>query len=260
MADLNAFINKYNGRLVPSCGGYPNQCVSLSQAWASELGVAGCPIFPVGAAKDMLYSRQDAFDTIINTPTNVPQNGDILVWNNTVGAYGHTAVFIDGNASNFRSFDINWPTGSLAHIQNHNYNGVAGWLRRKAATPPPTGGNGMGVPNAQYDAVVVDNYNLNLRIRALESELKNAGGSSEQVIALNKQLTDRVNEMQKTLDAANKLIESLKNNTTTATQDKKIAELQAEIEALKNSTPSTLDSFSLGELLTAAFKKTFKIR
>ena len=62
MADLNAFINKYNGRLVPSCGGYPNQCVSLSQAWASELGVAGCPIFPVGAAKDMLYSRQDAFD------------------------------------------------------------------------------------------------------------------------------------------------------------------------------------------------------
>ncbi len=35
------------------------------------------------------------------------------------------------NQSAFTSFDQNWPEKSLCHFQNHSYNGVVGWLRRK---------------------------------------------------------------------------------------------------------------------------------
>lgn len=52
----------------------------------------------------------------------------------------------------------------------------------------------MGVPNAQYDAVVVDNYNLNLRIRALEAEI---GGIASERDALKKEVANLKAEIVK---------------------------------------------------------------
>jgi hypothetical protein len=128
---LQQFIGAWDGKFIPSRGGITGQCVSMVQKWAEDNGVTGTPVFPVAAAKDMPGTRKDFFDWIPNTPTGVPQAGDIVVWGNQVGQYGHTAIFIDGNAQSFRSFDQNWPVGTAAHIQQHNYNGVLGWLRFK---------------------------------------------------------------------------------------------------------------------------------
>jgi hypothetical protein len=136
MVTLQQFINAWNGKMIPSRGGITGQCVSMVQHWAEDQGVTGTPVFPVAAAKDMPGTRKDFFDWIPNTPTGVPQAGDIVVWGTQVGQWGHTAIFIDGNASSFRSFDQNWPVGSAAHIQAHNYNGVLGWLRLKKAAQP----------------------------------------------------------------------------------------------------------------------------
>ena len=132
---LQQFMNAWQGKKVPSRGGISGQCVSMVQKWAEDNGVTGTPVFPVAAAKDMPGTRKDFFDWIPNTPTGVPQAGDIVVWGNAVGQYGHTAIFIDGNAQSFRSFDQNWPVGTAAHIQQHNYNGVLGWLRFKKPAP-----------------------------------------------------------------------------------------------------------------------------
>ncbi len=145
--NLQQFIATWNGKLIPSRGGIVGQCVSMVQKWAEDNGVTGTPVFPVAAAKDMPGARKDFFDWIPNTPTGVPQPGDIIVWGSQVGQYGHTAIFIDGNAQSFRSFDQNWPVGSAAHIQAHNYTGVLGWLRLKK---PNQGGTVMDTADGQW--------------------------------------------------------------------------------------------------------------
>lgn len=132
--NLSDFMARWNGKMIPSRGGILGECVSLTQAWAEVNGVTGTPVFPVAAAKDMVNSRPDFFTWIANTPTGVPSAGDIIVWNTQVGKWGHTAVFINGNSTTFNSFDQNWPIGSPAHTQAHNYNGVVGWLRLKGNT------------------------------------------------------------------------------------------------------------------------------
>ena len=145
----------------------------------------------------------------------------------------------------------------LSFIQNHNYNGVVGWLRLKSKPAPQTGGNGMGVPNAQYDAVVVDNYNLNLRIRGLEGEVSGLKAERDGLQQQIKQYNDRIKELESTLAKANELIDKLSNDTTSTTLTKQIEKLQSRIAELENSTPTTLSSYSIGELISAVIKKLF---
>ena len=263
--NVQDFINYWNGKYIPSRGGITGQCVSMVQKWAEDHGIGGTPVFPVPAAKDMVGLRPDAFNWIPNTPTGVPQPGDIIVWNTAVGPWGHTAIFIDGNASSFRSFDQNWPTGSAAHIQNHNYNGVVGWLRFKQA-PAPTPAEGNMTPEQEklaYNivlgrqpepgAVLGQRTAFNF-IKDAEKEISaNRAGTAIQI----KQLNDRVNELQSTLAKANELIDKLSHDTTSATLSKQIEKLQTRIAELENSTPTSLSSYSIGELISAVFKKIF---
>lgn len=158
---IQEFINKYNGQYIASRGGITGQCVSLVQRFAEENGVGGTPVFPVPAAKDMVNIRLDAFDWIGNTPSNVPQPGDIIVFGTAVGPYGHTSVFEHGDSNSFVSFDQNWPGGSAAHRQDHNYNGVLGWLRLK-------GQDNMG----QIDDLVNANFVLTQKVAELEQRVK----------------------------------------------------------------------------------------
>lgn len=264
----DAFYHEWDGRQVPSRGGITGQCVSLVQRWAEENGVSGTPVFPVPAAKDMVNARPDTYQWIPNTPSGVPGNGDIVVWGTGVGPYGHTAVFIDGDANNFRSFDQNWPTGSAAHVQNHNYNGVAGWLRLKGQAQTPQGEGNM-TPDQERKAYQVvlgrdpePGVPLGQRtaFHFIEDAATEVQNNRAQTAAQLKQLNDRVNEQQTALDKANKLITELQGDNNSAALTKKITELQKQIEDLQNSNPSSLDSYSLGELLSAAFKKTFKIK
>lgn len=99
-------------------------------------------------------------------------------------------------------------------------------------------------------------------IKDAENELTAIrAGNAAQV----KQLTDRVNELQKTVDSANTLVKKLQDELVAGGGDKasltkKVEELQKQVEALKNSTPTTLDSFTVGELVTAIIKKITKIK
>lgn len=267
MANLNEFINAWTGQYIPSRGGIKGQCVSMVQHWAEDNGVGGTPVFPVAAAKDMPNQRGDAFNWITNTPTGVPQPGDIIVWNTAVGPYGHTAIFVDGNASSFRSFDQNWPTGSAAHIQNHNYNGVVGWLRFKNQQPQQ--GESNMTPDQEklaYNIVLGRNPEPGAKLgnRTAWGFINDAKVELDQIREGNanqiKQLNDRVKELENTLTKANELIDKLSNDNTSATLTKQIEKLQARIAELENSTPTSLDSYSVGELISTAFKKILKIK
>jgi hypothetical protein len=104
-----------------------------------------------------MVKGHELFDKIDNTPTGVPLKGDIIFWGTGIGPYGHVAIMIQGDANSFRSFDQNFPTGSVCHAQNHpNYTGVLGWLRLKPSVPMAT------ISQAELDAIRKardDNFN-----------------------------------------------------------------------------------------------------
>lgn len=130
---IKTFVDQNNGKYLDFDGAYGAQCVDLIQFWCKA---NGWPTFS-GNAINIFGQHPSIFDSIKNTPTGIPQPGDILVWGTGLGPYGHTAIFISGDTKTFLSFDINYPLGTPAHVQSHNYNALIGWLHPKNAPVDP---------------------------------------------------------------------------------------------------------------------------
>jgi hypothetical protein len=126
MQTLQEFINKWNGKYCEIAGSpsAANQCVDLANQWIRD-GL-GLPIIEWTNAVDFpkKASNKD-YQYILNTPTGVPVAGDLIIWGGNVG---HIAIFVEGDTNSFKSFDQNYPTGSVCKIVTHNYNNVIGWL------------------------------------------------------------------------------------------------------------------------------------
>lgn len=128
---LQQFIEKWNGQYLEVAGPTAvNQCVDLANAYIRD--VLGLPMIEWTNAKDFPAKGGNLYTYVQNTPTGVPQEGDLVIWD---GEYGHIAIFIEGDANSFRSFDQNYPTGTPCHVQNHTYANVLGWLHAKAPEP-----------------------------------------------------------------------------------------------------------------------------
>lgn len=136
---VDEFFKKYNGKGIDFDGFYGFQCMDLAQQYVKDC-VGGKQLGGPNAKDCWTNYPKETFDRITNTPTGVPQLGDIVIWGAMPGnVYGHIAVYYAGNTVNFTSFDQNWPVGSTSHFQVHNYNYVLGWLRPKVSpTPTPT--------------------------------------------------------------------------------------------------------------------------
>jgi hypothetical protein len=142
MSDVvDRFYARTNGQRINSCGGILGQCVAGVQSYTNvELGIGGCPAFPVAGAKDMFGTRTDAFDWVRNTPEGVPPRGAIMVWNGNVGGgWGHTGVVTAANVNTFDCYQQNDPTGSGMHVKTYNYNNVRGWGIPKGGQLNPGG-------------------------------------------------------------------------------------------------------------------------
>lgn len=134
--NLDQFIEKYNGKRVCDLdGGYCGECLSLVKRYISEVFGINPPPSGVNSAYGYWSNFPDplgaVFEKIPNTPSGIPQKGDIIIWGLSAGSYGHISIFIEGTAGSFRSFDQNWSVGSNSHIQGHYYNNVIGWLHPK---------------------------------------------------------------------------------------------------------------------------------
>lgn len=146
MADVvDKFYARTNGQAINSCGGIKGQCVAGVQSYTNiELGIGGCPAFPVAGAKDMFGTRTDAFDWVRNTPEGVPPRGAIMVWNGRVGGgWGHTGVVTAANVNTFDCFQQNDPYHSPMHVKTYNYANVIGWAIPKGGQLNPQGGEVM---------------------------------------------------------------------------------------------------------------------
>jgi hypothetical protein len=212
------FINQYDGKGINFDGAYGNQCVDLYRQFVKD--VCGVPQSPSVAGAKNIWDTYLAlyFDRIANTPTGVPEKGDIVIWGSLIGTYGHVAVFIAGDATNFTSFDQNWPDAGgkgVAHKQTHTYKGVLGWLRlKKPAAPAEDPRDG--------------------RIRELESQLAAANAQAvdrtdlaAKVENLQQQSTDKDTEVEMLHQEVDRLSQT---NEQLAT---KITELEGIIEGLE---------------------------
>jgi len=131
---INEFFNAYEGLWVETNKGSDastlDQCVDAWRTYNEK--VIGGP-FMYGNAVDFWTNYPtDFYDKIPNTPTGIPQLGDVMIWGTRYGKYGHIAVCTDiADVKTFTSFDQNDPIGEPCHYQPHNYTGVLGWLRPK---------------------------------------------------------------------------------------------------------------------------------
>jgi Skp family chaperone for outer membrane proteins len=188
---VDQFVEKYLGKKIDFDGAYGGQCVDLFRQYVKEVlelpqpkGVNGAAEFWTGYDNDP--NLKNNYEKIANTPTGVPQKGDVMLWNKKAGGgFGHVSVFLSGNVDTFVSFDQNWPTLSVCTKTNHNYTNVYGWLRakKKEVTPPPQPPPNPADPRdeqiAQLKAEVA-----NLRLTVTERE--------DALTEVRKQLSDAV--------------------------------------------------------------------
>lgn len=137
--EVNKFFTTYNGKPIDFDKNKKYWCVDVFRQYCVDvLGISGWIIPAVSYAKQLFTDFPDNgnkyFVKIYNTPYNVPQKGDVIIWGVyplVTGFSGHVAICYDANILNLVSFEQNYPTGSLCHFQKHSYKGVLGWLRLK---------------------------------------------------------------------------------------------------------------------------------
>lgn len=139
---LNDFVKKYNNKATDFDKQYGPQCVDLFNQYLVDcLGILN-PIgmFSVASAYQIwdLAKDNSKFERIENSPTNVPQAGDIIIWNQGVGPHGHVAIFLSGGVMDFKSFDQNWNGVQRCIETTHSYNNIIGWLRPVKETVAPS--------------------------------------------------------------------------------------------------------------------------
>lgn len=107
---LNEFLNKYKvGKSYGYNGTYIGECVSLVKNYIKE--VLGVTPQAIGNAKDYWSKRNGAylkgiFTPIANTPSFVPQRGDVFV--RTSGTYGHIGIVLEATKDYFYTVEQNY--------------------------------------------------------------------------------------------------------------------------------------------------------
>lgn len=279
MADqLDRFYGNWHDKQVPSRGGITGQCVSLVQKYLEEqFNAPGTPVFPVQYAKQMFGQRNDLGAWVANTPTGVPPRGAIMVLDGRYGGgAGHTGVVVDANQNTYRLFQQNDPYGSGAHVTEYNYNGAIGWMI-------PNGLGNQPTPPQGDDKMTPEQHKAAYRIvlgREAEAGAGNGGLTAWEFInqaqaelaaqraATAQRLTDltnRVTQLEKVVTDAQKVVTEQQKALADAGDinsklDKQIEALNKKIDELSSGQQPGLNSYSLGELLSAAFAKLFKIK
>lgn len=131
---FNNFVSKFNGYATDFDGSAGAQCVDLIKMYLYYV----FDIKPQSIGNAEAYWRRynelpylhDNFERIANTPTFVPQKGDIAVWDKRHGKYGHVAICSgEGNTKYFYSYDQNWLIKKMHRVRHDYKGGFAGVLR-----------------------------------------------------------------------------------------------------------------------------------
>lgn len=128
---LSENLGKYVERVD---AGALNQCFDWAIYWCEYLGFPKTIFSGLYGAHE-IYDKwsHPSFEKIPNSPTFVPQKGDICVWSGSLnGGIGHIAVATGkGDVNTFESSDQNWKIGSAVSLVTHNYSSFLGVQRLK---------------------------------------------------------------------------------------------------------------------------------
>lgn len=127
--NLDQFFNTWNGRFVEELDPTnENQCKDLAQKYVKD--VLNQPYLPLGNANLMFsLAQNDIYNKYVNTVSNFPQRGDLVIWDSRYGKYGHIAIVMSANLFWFTAFEQNDPFESPCHLKRYSYFGVRGWVR-----------------------------------------------------------------------------------------------------------------------------------
>lgn len=139
---LNQFVENTQGQFIEvSSKEALYQCMDLAYIWVFCLGFPKVTIQNQYAYQVFTSPKEithQYFDIVANTPDGVPPEGSLIIWSNQYGPAGHIAIVISANKTKFTCFEQNNPLGTNAHIEEHSYSKVLGWLVPKipVVTPP----------------------------------------------------------------------------------------------------------------------------
>ena len=232
--NVTEFVKKFNGTYVEVAGTTAqNQCVDLANLYIRDF--LGLPIIEWTNAVDFPSKvNADDYDYILNTPNGVPQEGDLVIWG---GTYGHIAIFIEGNATRFTSFDENFPIGSPCHIQEHTYLSpkVLGWLHpRKQILDLQAQLDQMRAErddNWQIVIAIANKLNVSTNKDVILAELDKLVVLEDAVVQKDHQLSDKdqiITSIKAEAETLTKQVNDLSIANTVA--QKAIAELQSKAD------------------------------
>jgi hypothetical protein len=140
------FVEKYNKGRWDFDGYYGPQCVDLFRFYIRDVlnlsqpkGVQGAKDFWANYDTDQILKKN--FKQIENTPSAIPEEGDVVIWSGKVGGgFGHIAMAIRGNINTFVSLDQNWKGQGNTDEVTHDYKNIYGWFRPLPSPPQPPSG------------------------------------------------------------------------------------------------------------------------
>lgn len=273
-SEFNQKVDAFILRHIDKIEGYPagqyvGECLSEAKIYMKELWGFNPPSSGVNSAygywTNFPAPLGEYFDKIANTPTGVPQKGDIVIWKAALAGskgYGHIAIATGkGDANNFEAFGQNWG-GKNAHHVTYDYKNVYGWLRPKniddaPPTPPPAvDPKDEQIKNLQRELGVANTARSALEAELvttkdiLESNVKQIG-DLQTLIANNQTYMDKQDAK---IAGYESTIAEIKNQNILDLADK-----DKQIEALKSETVSNLTWGQLWGLIWAKFSnKTIK--
>lgn len=244
------FKNKWVGKGIDYDGSYGNQCMDVYRQYVKE--VLLCPQSPpVQGAKNVWDTYlPEYFERIANSPTGVPQQGDIVIWG--MNPYGHIAICDHASTSTLTCFEQNWTelNGSgVTEIRLHgNYNNVLGWLRFKKpiTSSEPT--------MTEQERVMLQFIKDN---KITEGMLRQGQGY----------ITDNIDKKVQDLEDANfKLQQQVSDLTEKLINEKKSSSgwhsalntANLEIKSLRNELLSATDKLTVNQLFKLIVKKLTK--
>ena len=162
---------------VDTDGYYGKQCMDLWNFYATNVlelkeGLTGANI-----AKNILKNNyvMKNVTKINNTPTFVPQKGDVAVW--CGGEYGHIAICLgEGNVNFFKTIDQNWKSQQLTE-ESHNYIYLAPLIFLRPLNQSNINENTNEVYNVEITAEVLnvrEGAGTNYRIKSYNELTENA--------------------------------------------------------------------------------------
>ncbi len=138
---LQTFFTTWNGKYNNFDGKFGTQCTDLMRQYVQDVcGFKPYIAIPqTGWAKNIFtnFKNNTYFTKILNTPTGIPKQGDILFFKTSLtypwiyGWAGHVGIVHSASLMSIVLFEQNWPTGSACKLHTHTYKDCLGWLQRK---------------------------------------------------------------------------------------------------------------------------------